>query len=239
VAASPAEAAAGAAVVITMLTDGLAVEGVMTGPAGALTTVPAEAVWVQMSTIGVGATQRLAALAKGRVGFVDAPVSGSSEPAERGELLILASGDPALRPRVQPVFDAVGRRTLWLDHAGDGSALKLALNNWLAVLVEGMAETLDLTAALGLDPGLFLATLAESPLGSAYATAKGRAMVERDFTPGFPLRHAGKDAALVLEAADRLGRDLPLTAALLKRWDEAISAGHADDDVAAAVTAAH
>ncbi|WP_042418022.1 NAD(P)-dependent oxidoreductase [Streptacidiphilus anmyonensis] len=238
IASSPAEAASDADFLITMLTDGDAVETTMTGSEGALAALPADAVWVQMSTVGVGATERLAALARGRVAFVDAPVSGSSEPAERGELLILASGDRALHTRVQPLFDVLGRRTLWLDRVGDGSSLKLALNNWLAVLVEGMAETLSLTEALGLDPALLLATLAESPLGSAYATAKGRAMVERDFTPGFPLRHADKDAALVLQAAERLGHDLPLTGALLKRWDEAISAGHAEDDVAAAVTAA-
>src|SRR5204862_265148 len=86
----------------------------------------------------------LAAVAVGRVGFVDAPVSGSSQPAERGELLVLASGHPVLRPRVQPLFDAVGQRTLWLEHLGDGSRFKLVLNNWLAVLVEGMAETVSL-----------------------------------------------------------------------------------------------
>ncbi|MFQ3557214.1 NAD-binding protein [Streptomyces gramineus] len=102
-------------------------------------------------------------------------------------------------------FDALGRRTPWLDRLGDGSRFKLVLNDWLAVLVEGMAETVSLTSALGLDSDLLLATLTGSPLGSAYATAKGRAMVERDFAPGFPLHHAGKDAALALAAADHRG----------------------------------
>jgi len=238
VASSPAEAASDAEFLITMLTDGAAVHSAMNGADGALATLAPDAVWIQMSTVGVGATQHLAELAEGRVGFVDAPVSGSSEPAERGELLVLASGHPVLRPRVQPLFDAVGHQTLWLERLGDGSRFKLVLNNWLAVLVEGMAETVSLTEALGLAPDLLLGTLAESPLGSAYATAKGHAMVDHDFTPGFPLHHAGKDAALALEAADRRGMELPLTATLLKRWDEAIAAGHADDDVAAAVVAA-
>ncbi|MGW3287238.1 NAD(P)-dependent oxidoreductase [Streptomyces sp. NPDC001002] len=238
VASTPAEAAKDAEFLITMLTDGAAVHSAMNGVDGALATLAPDAVWIQMSTVGVGATQHLAQLAEGRVGFVDAPVSGSSQPAERGELLVLASGLPVLRPRVQPLFDAVGQRTLWLEHLGDGSRFKLVLNNWLAVLVEGMAETVSLTEALGLAPDLFLDTLAESPLGSAYATAKGHAMVDHDFAPGFPLHHAGKDAALALEAADRQGLELPLTASLLKRWDEAIAKGHADEDVASAVTAA-
>ncbi|MER6273430.1 NAD(P)-dependent oxidoreductase [Streptomyces sp900105755] len=238
VAGSPAAAAARAEYLITMLTDGAAVESAMTGADGALAALAPDAVWIQMSTVGVTATLRLAELARGAVGFVDAPVSGSSGPADRGQLLVLASGDPGLRLRVQPLFDELGRRTLWFDRLGDGSRFKTVLNNWLAVLVEGMAETLSLAGALRLDPGLVLDTLAESPLGSAYATAKGRAMVERDFAPGFPLRHAGKDAALALSAADHRELELPLTEALLKRWDEAISAGHAEDDVASAVTVA-
>ncbi|MER5513152.1 NAD(P)-dependent oxidoreductase [Streptomyces sp. NPDC002763] len=238
VAGTPAGAAAEAGFLITMLTDGAAVESAMTGADGALTALGPDAVWIQMSTVGVHATRQLAELAEGTAAFVDAPVSGSSEPAERGELLVLASGDPALRPRVQPLFDALGHRTLWLDRLGDGSCFKLVLNNWLAVLVEGMAETVSLTSVLGLEPGLVLGTLTESPLGSPYATAKGRAMVEHDFAPGFPLHHAGKDAALALAAADHSGLELPLTEALLKRWDEAIASGHATDDVAAAITAA-
>ncbi|SEC82398.1 3-hydroxyisobutyrate dehydrogenase [Streptomyces sp. 3213] len=240
VASSPAEAASDADLLITMLTDGPAVESAMTGSEGALATLPSQAVWVQMSTVGTSAIQHLAELAGHagqRVAFVDAPVSGSSEPAEKGELLILASGNLALRPRVQPLFDAVGRQTLWLDRVGDGSRLKLVLNNWLAVLAEGMAETMSLTTALGLDPDQVLETLSESPLGSAYAVTKGHAMVQHDFTPGFPLRHAAKDIALALSAAGHNEIDLPLTEAVLKRWYEAIADGHGDEDVAAAITA--
>jgi len=237
-ASSPAEAAWGADYLITMLTDGAAVENVMTGPAGALAMLASDAVWIQMSTVGVRATQRLASLAEGEVGFIDAPVSGSSRPAQLGELLILASGDPDLRPGAQPLFDAVGRRTLWLKNPGDGSKFKIVLNNWLAVLVEGMAETVSLSIALGLEPELLLQTLGESPLGSAYANEKGRAMADQEFAPGFPLSHADKDAGLALQAAEAHALDLPLTRALLERWDEAIAAGHAHDDVAAAVTAA-
>jgi 3-hydroxyisobutyrate dehydrogenase len=191
-----------------------------------------------MSTVGVPWAQCLAEIAKGRVGYVDAPVSGSSVPAERGELLVLASGDPALRDRVRPVFDAVGRHTVWLDRAGDGSRLKLVLNNWLAVLVEGMAETLELSTVLGLDPGLVADTIESTALQSPYAMDKAHAMVNGDFTPGFPLRHARKDAALALEAAEGQELTVPLTEALLRRWNRAVELGHGDDDVASAITAA-
>jgi 3-hydroxyisobutyrate dehydrogenase len=234
----PAAAADGADVLITMLADGATVEQAMTGPAGALPVLSPGAVWIQMSTIGVEWTLRLAALAAQRgVTFVDAPVSGSSVPAEKGQLVILASGAGPVRGRVEPIFDVLGRQTLWLEHIGDGSRLKLALNNWLAVLVEGMAETLTLTATLGLDPHLFVRTIAGGPLASPYAVAKGNAMLDAQFQPGFPLRHAAKDATLARDAAQHHGLGLPLTAALLQRWQEAIALGHGDDDVASAVTA--
>jgi 3-hydroxyisobutyrate dehydrogenase len=235
----PADAATGADVLITMLADGAAVDHVMTGPAGALPVLSPGAVWIQMSTIGVEWTERLAGPAARRgVTFVDAPVSGSSEPAEKGELVILASGAQSVRARVAPIFDVLGRQTLWLARVGDGSRLKLVLNNWLAVLVEGMAETLALSATLGLDPHLFVGTIAGGPLASAYAVAKGNAMLDEQFRPGFPLRHAAKDATLASDAAHDRGLALPLTAALLPRWQDAIALGHGDDDVASAVTAA-
>ena len=236
---TPGEAAAGADVLITMLADGAVVEQVMTGPTGALSMLGAGAIWIQMSTVGTEWTDRLADLAaKHDVAFVDAPVSGSSGAAESGELIILASGATTARARVRPLFDVLGRQTLWLPSTGDGSRLKLALNNWLAVLVEGMAETLTLSEALGLDPHLVLEAISDGPMASDYALAKGVAMVNAEFAPGFPLRHATKDAELALSAAHRHGVELPLTSALLPRWPEALAGDHGGDDVASAVTAA-
>jgi 3-hydroxyisobutyrate dehydrogenase len=225
-------------VLITMLTDGAAVEQVTAGPTGALSALSTGAIWIQMSTVGVEWSDRLNDLAsRNAVEFVDAPVSGSSEPAARGELEILASGADTARPRVKPIFDVLGRRTVWLPCVGDGSRLKLALNNWLAVLVEGMAETLTLTEALGLDPHIFLESVASGPLASDYALAKGAAMLRNDFAPGFPLRHATKDAELAVSAAHWHGVHLPLTSALLPHWRDAIARNHGGDDVASAVTA--
>ena len=236
-ASDPAAAARGAEVLITMLADGATVEDAMTGPEGALLKLRSNAIWIQMSTVGVEWTDRLADLAEGHgVAFLDAPVSGSSAPAERGELEILAAGALEVRPRVQPIFDVLGRRTVWLDRVGDGSRLKLALNNWLAVLVEATSEALTFSQALGLDPRVFLETIAGGPLASAYAMAKGIAMLDENFVPGFPLRHAVKDAELATSAARRHGAELALTDALLPRWREAVVEGHGDEDVAAVVT---
>jgi 3-hydroxyisobutyrate dehydrogenase len=236
---TPGEAAAGADVLITMLADGAAVEQVMTGPTGALSKLGAGAIWIQMSTVGAEWTDRLAGLvARHDVAFVDAPVSGSSAAADEGELVILASGAITIRSRVEPIFDVLGHQTLWLQSTGDGSRLKLALNNWLAVLVEGMVETLTLSEALGIDPRLLLEAIGDGPMASDYALAKGAAMINAEFAPGFPLRHATKDAELALSAAHRHGVELPLTSALLPRWHQALAGDHGGDDVASAVTAA-
>ncbi len=238
-ASTPAEATAGADVVLTMLTDGNAVGNAMIGHDGALASLRHGSVWIQMATIGEDWTERLASLVAGHgVEFVDAPVSGSDGPARAGELLVLASGPDEVRARVQPVFDAIGNKTLWLGPAGNGSRMKLVLNNWLASQVEAVAETIALTEALGVDPQLFVDTIDEGPLGSPYAVAKARAMLAGEFTPGFALGLANKDVGLALDAAREQHLELPVTQALVPRWQAAIADGHADDDVSVVIAEA-
>jgi 3-hydroxyisobutyrate dehydrogenase len=187
-----------------------------------------------MGTIGVEWTGRFARLAGARaVQFVDAPVSGSDGPAREGALIVLASGPEEVRARLQPVFDAVGRKTLWLGPAGDGSRLKLVLNNWLAVQIEGMSETIALTEALGLDPQVLVDAIDGEPLGSPYAVAKARAMIAGEYEPGFALRLGFKDVGLALDAARERNLELPVTAAVARRFETAIADGHANEDVAA------
>jgi 3-hydroxyisobutyrate dehydrogenase len=233
VASSPAAAVAGADVVITMVTDGDAVDQTMNGSTGALDALRPGSVWIQMGTIGVEWTDRFATMAAAHgVEFVDAPVSGSDGPAREGSLILLASGPDEARARVQPIFDAIGRKTLWLGPAGNGSRLKLVLNNWLTVLIEGVSETIALTEALGLDPQVFVEAIDGEPLGSPYAVAKARAMIAGDYAPGFALRLGLKDIHLALDAARESNLELPITSAVARRFETANADGHADDDVA-------
>jgi len=230
---SPAAAMDGADVVITMVTNGDAVQQTMTGSTGALEALRPGSIWIQMGTIGVEWTERFAKLAAARgIEFVDAPVSGSDGPAREGALILLGSGPEEVRARVQPIFDVIGRKTLWLGPAGNGSRLKLVLNNWLAAEVEGMAETIALTQALGLDPQLFLEAIDGEPLGSPYAVAKGRAMIAGEYAPGFALRLGLKDVGLALDAVRETDLELPITAAVEQRFEQAVADGHTDEDVA-------
>jgi 3-hydroxyisobutyrate dehydrogenase len=236
---SPADAAGGVDVVLTMLTDGDAVEDAMTGSAGALASLQPGSVWIQMATVGDEWTERLATLARAHgVEFVDAPVSGSDGPARAGQLVVLASGADELRVRLQPVFEAIGSKTLWLGPAGNGTRMKLVLNNWLASQVEAVAETIALTEALGVDPQLFVDTIDDGPLGSPYAVAKARGMLAGEFTAGFALALAYKDVGLALDAARKRGVELPVTQSLVPRWREAMAGGHGDQDVSAVIAVA-
>jgi 3-hydroxyisobutyrate dehydrogenase len=191
-----------------------------------------------MGTVGQQWTARLAdaAAAHGMV-FADAPVSGSEGPARAGQLTILASGPDWLRDVLAPVFGALGRATVWLGPAGNGTKAKLVLNNWLAALAETTAENLAFARQLGLDPAVIVDLLESSPLGAPWAVQKARTMLAGDFTPAFALKHALKDAELAAQAAQASGASLALTDALLPRWRHAAASGHADEDVAAIYSA--
>lgn len=238
IADSPADAAAGAGIVLTMLADADAVISVMECDKGALPVMadsaqPDHPIWLQMSTIGEEATDWCTGLA-GRygVGFVDAPVLGTREPAEKGQLVVLESGPEEARPRVQPVFDAVGHRTIRAGQAGAGTRLKLVANSWVLAVVEAGAETIALAAGLGLDPALFFQAIQDGPLDLPYLRVKAQAIAERDFSPSFRLRLAAKDAALVTDAAWQHGLDLPLLELIARRLGQAV-AEHGDEDVSA------
>jgi 3-hydroxyisobutyrate dehydrogenase len=220
--ASAAEAASGATVILTVLTDGDAVVSAMEGPDGALGGAKEETVWLQMSTIGIEGTERCALVAeKNGLTLVDAPVVGTKQPAEKGELVVLASGPDDARERCEPIFEAVGKKTSWLGEAGTGTRMKLVINSWLISVVEGLAETIAFARGLDIDPAKFLETISGGPLDTDYAQMKGKAMIDQSFEPSFKLELAAKDARLVLDAAERHGLDLPMLETIKERLEEA------------------
>lgn len=226
---SPQEAVAGADVVVTMLFDADSVASVVEG----LEVTPGTP-WVQCSTVGAEGSDRLAALAE-RLGlvYVDAPVLGTRQPAEDGSLVVLASGEESVRPRVEPVLDAVGQRTLWVGAAGAGSRLKLACNAWVLTVVQGVAESLALTRELGLDPQLFLDAIEGSAVAAPYVGIKGAAMLAGDTTMSFALAGAVKDAGLIRRAAEDAGLDLALVPQVERAMQRGLDAGLGEEDMGA------
>lgn len=228
----PAAAAQGAAIVITMLSDAAAVLETATQ---ALPTLAPGATWIQMSTIGIEDTERCAELARDAgVTFVDAPVLGTKAPAEQGQLVILASGPESAQSQCEPVFAAVGARTVWLGEAGAGARVKVVVNGWIVGVVAVLAETINVAEALGVDPQLFFAAIEGGPLDLAYARTKGSAMMSRSFEdPSFRLALSRKDADLLLSAVADADLELPVMQAVVARLHSAERAGHGDDDMAA------
>jgi 3-hydroxyisobutyrate dehydrogenase len=221
-------------VVITMLPTADITAQVMMG-ASVLGAMAPDSTWVQMATIGADPAEELAnetRLRRPDVTFVDAPVSGSRDPAEKGQLLILASGPPQAAGSLEPVFTVLGRATLWLGPAGAGSRMKLVLNTWLAFQVEGAAEVAALASRLGVPgPGL-LDALRDNPLASPYARGKLAKMLEQDDHADFSLDMALKDLDL---ATSEAGTDVaPLAAAIAQRWRGLVENGWSGLDVSAA-----
>jgi 3-hydroxyisobutyrate dehydrogenase len=131
------------------------------------------------------------------------------------------------------VFDAVGQKTIWLGHAGQGSRLKLVMNSWVLALNTATAEALGLAAGLGLDPTAFLSTIEGGGLDVQYAHLKGGMMLKGDYPPSFPLWGALKDAGLILDAAAQAGVPMHLAEGARTQLQAAADAGHADEDMAA------
>jgi 3-hydroxyisobutyrate dehydrogenase len=145
---------------------------------------------------------------------------------------VLESGPAEAGPRLAPVFDAIGQRTIRAGEAGAGTRLKLVANSWVLAVVEAGAEAIALAEGLGLDPALFFQAIDGGPLDLPYLRTKARAMTERDFAPAFRLALAAKDAGLARRAAEERDLDLPLIEAIARRFGEAAKE-HGDKDLSA------
>ncbi|MFF4586222.1 NAD(P)-dependent oxidoreductase [Streptomyces sp. NPDC001388] len=233
---TPAEAVEGADVVLTMLYDGPAALDVLREAAPALRSGVA---WVQSTTAGIEAIGDLAAFARehGLV-FFDAPVLGTRQPAEAGQLTVLAAGPAEHRHMVAPVFDAVGARTVWTGEdggAGSATRLKLVANSWVIAATAATGEVLALARSLDVDPEAFFGLIEGGPLDMGYLRAKARLVLDdRLSPPQFAVATAAKDARLIVEAGRSNGVRLDVAAASADRLERAAAQGHGDEDMVAA-----
>lgn len=229
-------AVADAEVVLLTLFDTDAVVDVLEVAAGE---APTDAVWVQASTIGVAGTQTVVQLAgKYGITLVEAMMLGTKAPAEQGKLTMLAAGPADVLDRIDPVLDAIGAKTVCAgEQVGDGTALKLAANAWIASITAATGQSLAVARSLGLDPALFLEAIAGSASDSAYAHTKGKSMIDGAYPAQFALDGLRKDIDLITEAARGAGVSTVLLEALGRVYADASAAGHGGDDIAAVGTA--
>jgi 3-hydroxyisobutyrate dehydrogenase-like beta-hydroxyacid dehydrogenase len=236
---SPADVGAACDIVITMVVDGAQVREVLLGDNGVGQGAAAGTLCVDMSTIAPGDSRRIAAaLAEREIGFVDAPVTGSSPKAEDGTLTIMASGAPDHVARAQPLFEAMGELIVHVgDDVGLGEMVKLINNAVAAANAHTLAQALVVGRATGVDLDALTQVMGAGSGGSAMLALKAQPMREHDYTTLFKLDHMLKDVRLCLEEGQAAGVPFPAAAAVREALTAGAGRGLGDEDFAAILEA--
>jgi 3-hydroxyisobutyrate dehydrogenase-like beta-hydroxyacid dehydrogenase len=233
-AATPRQAAAFADVLITIVSDPPAVEAVLWGEEGALEGLRPGSVLIDSSTVSPNLARRTAAACAERgVDFLDAPVTGGTWGAEKGELVFMIGGKAEVLERVKPVLAAMGKRFFHLGPNGAGQTVKLAMNLILALEVDALAEALALVTAAGVPGERLVEVLQSSMARAAVLDVKAPLILKKEFPPSFPLRLMHKDLKLALELARGQGVALPAGAAAFETYSAVKNAASDDPDYAA------
>lgn len=211
VADSPSGLAAASDIVFMCVSDTPDVEEVVFGADGVIEGLVDDAIVVDHSTISAAATRRFASKLAGRGGsWVDAPVSGGSEGAQRGTLAVMAGGDAAALERARPYIEAYSSSIVHVGEEPGSGQMAKAVNQVLVVLNQlAVSEALLLADAAGLDLRKTLSAVEGGSAGSWMLSNRGPQMIERDWRPGFTIDLQQKDLRLVLEAADETGAPVP------------------------------
>ncbi|HTP95428.1 MAG TPA: NAD(P)-dependent oxidoreductase [Burkholderiales bacterium] len=239
VAATPAELARGAEVVITILTDAAAIDAVYNGAAGLLSADVGGKLFIEMSTVRPDTERALAPKVAARgAALVECPVGGTVGPARDGRLIGLAGGDAADVARAKPILDQLCRRLEHVGPVGAGASMKLAINLPLVVFWQAFGEALALCRPLGLDAARMMDLFADTSGGPNVLKVRGQAVAAalqgKDTGPlTFDVDSARKDLRTMIEEGKALGVALPASAAALGGLDEAAQAGLGGADTAA------
>lgn len=239
---SPHEVAAGSDVLITIVSDPPALEGVLWGGAGAksgqdsgaLGALRPGSIYIDSSTVSPALARKIAAESGERqVAFLDAPVTGGTWGAEKGELIFMVGGDAQVLKDAEPVISAMGKRWFHLGPNGAGQTIKLAMNLILALQVDALAEALALVTAAGLEGEKLVDVLQSSMARAGVLDVKAPLLLKGEYPPSFPLRLMHKDMGLALDLAKEAGVELPAAAAAYSTYSAVKAAAKTDLDYAA------
>ncbi len=228
---SPAAVAKEIDVLFTMLEDPSAVESLALEANGFLNEMREGSIWVDSSTVNPSFSKKMSekAIAK-NIRFLDAPVSGSKVPAEKGELLFLVGGEKADMEDVQPLFDLMGQKAVHIGDHGKGSAMKIMINNLLGQSMLAFSESVSLGMAMGLDKKMAIEVLLNTPVTAPILDVFRSRIEDENYEPNFPLKHLQKDLHLFTETAYELNQAVPLTNAAKEVYAQAKQKGQADLD---------
>ena len=228
---TPAQAATGNDVVITMLADPPAIEDAVLGANGVISGLEKGAILIDCSTVDPTTTAALleATSAKG-ARFVDAPVAGSKDAAAKGELILMVGGEEDTIEEVRAILEALSKKIIYAGASGSGTSLKLCFNLVVAHMAAALSQTLVLGVKSGLKPQTIIDTLMAGAIGCKFYEWKGGSILARDFTTHFPTKLMHKDLNLALSAGNLRGVPLPVTAAVEELFAMAKAHGEGDED---------
>jgi 3-hydroxyisobutyrate dehydrogenase-like beta-hydroxyacid dehydrogenase len=237
-AGSPQEVAAASDVFITIVSDPPALEGVLWGSAGkkdgAFGALRPSSIYIDSSTVSPVLARKIAAACEGQqIAFLDAPVTGGTWGAEKGELVFMVGGDEGVLKAAEPVFRVLGKRWFHLGPNGAGQTIKLAMNLILALQVDALAEALALVNAAGLEGEKLVEVMQSSMARAAVLDVKAPLLLSGEYPPSFPLRLMQKDVGLALDLAKQTGITLPAAAAAYGTYTAVKTAAKEDLDYAA------
>jgi 3-hydroxyisobutyrate dehydrogenase-like beta-hydroxyacid dehydrogenase len=237
VAASAADAAREADVVMIIVSDTAAVEEVVLGKGGVLETLRPGAIVIDSSTISPAASRKFACHAAGKqASWLDAPVTGSKHGAAKGELTFMIGGDREALERAMPVLQVLGKKHVYCGAHGSGLSAKLAQNVIQASMVEVFSEAFVMATKAGVRPQALFEVIQSSLARSGLIDFKAPFVFKGDFTPYFALKLMHKDLELALENAYAQTVPMPAAAAVKEIYGAAKAQGKGDMDYAAVIT---
>ncbi|KAJ4847447.1 putative oxidoreductase glyr1 [Turnera subulata] len=241
---TPAEVVKNCKYTIAMLSDPAAALSVVFDKDGVLEQIGSGKGYIDMSTVDPETSTKISAVCTGfcpypqaitskGASFLEAPVSGSKQPAETGQLVILAAGDKALYEEVIPAFDVLGKKSFFLGQIGNGAKMKLVVNMIMGSMMNAFSEGLVLAERSGLNPSNLLDVLDLGGIANPMFRGKGPAMLKSSHSPAFPLKHQQKDMRLALALGDENAVSMPVAAAANESFKKARSMGLGDLDFSA------
>jgi 3-hydroxyisobutyrate dehydrogenase len=217
-------------IVFTMVSDDAAVKAIF--EEGLLSSAPSGKLVIDMSTVSPATSRYLAEQChKKGLQFLDAPVSGSVKPAQEGTLVIMVGGEEKAYETAKPLFDVIGKIALHLGDSGAGSSAKLAINYYLGLSIQGLAETVLFASRNGIATEDMLKIINEGALANAITKGKSTNILQNDFKAAFALKHLAKDLRLAYET----GLRMPLSSPLLESFQNALGEGLGEEDVMAII----
>lgn len=232
--ANPAAVVKSCDITIAMVSDPAAAEALCFGDEGVLEAITEGKGYVDVSTVDPLTSQRIHGEITAKGGrYLEAPVSGSKKPAEDGTLVFLCSGDKSLYEEAGEALGIMGKKSYFFPESGQGAQMKLVINMIMGSMMNAFAEGLSLGDKAGLQQSDILDVLAQGAINNPMFQLKGPLMIDKNFSPAFPLKHMQKDMRLALEMADKLGQSLFTSAAANNGYIKALAQGFGDEDFSA------